>query len=177
MLNCTRYVTITHLQMLYIRKIKNYDLRFKWYWPYFTHNKSWISCDLLVILWTIELINILYIGGWINLKLSQAILMDPHQVFYLAFPWTIQMENRLKFSGGIFACDHKFAQSVRKHHKSQTSRKKILSTFQNNNLKTKHHNNGLALPASTYLDSAVTLGQRRKEGRKDSLLAGQCKFS
>jgi len=76
------------------------------------------------------------------------------------------MENRLKFSGGIFARDHKFAQSVRKHHKSQTSRKKILSTFQNNNLKTKHHNNGLALPASTYLDSAVTLGQRRKEVEK-----------
>ena len=76
------------------------------------------------------------------------------------------MENRLTFSGGIFARDHKFAQSVRKHHKSQTSRKKILSTFQNNNLKTKHHNNGLALPASTYLDSAVTLGQRRKEVEK-----------
>ena len=45
-------------------------------------------------------------------------------------------------------------------------KKFIIDKFQNNNLKTKHHNNGLALPASTYLDSAVTLGQRRKEVEK-----------
>jgi hypothetical protein len=42
----------------------------------------------------------------------------------------------------------------------------IINEFQNNSLKAKHHNNGLALPASTNLDSAVTLGQRRKEFEK-----------